>query len=83
MQSCGAAACRMGACMGERRSGLPTSQPLPFLPTGRNVVLETPYGIPMVINDGVSIARAIELVDPFENAGAQLIKEASAADQGG
>ena len=44
-------------------------------PTGRNVVLEQDYGVPQVINDGVSIARAIELEDPVENAGAQLIKE--------
>ena len=42
---------------------------------GRNVVLEEAYGLPKVINDGVSIARAIELEDPIENAGAQLIKE--------
>lgn len=42
---------------------------------GRNVVLEQDYGVPQVINDGVSIARAIELEDPVENAGAQLIKE--------
>jgi hypothetical protein len=39
------------------------------------VVLEQSYGVPQVINDGVSIARAIELEDPVENAGAQLIKE--------
>jgi len=44
-------------------------------PRGRNVVLEQPYGVPQVINDGVSIARAIELADPVENAGAQLVKE--------
>eukprot|EP00892_Ulva_mutabilis_P010802 jgi/Ulvmu1/8094/UM004_0333.1 len=44
-------------------------------PRGRNVVLEQQYGVPQVINDGVSIARAIELEDPVENAGAQLIKE--------
>jgi hypothetical protein len=42
---------------------------------GRNVVLEQKYGVPQVINDGVSIARAIELEDAVENAGAQLIKE--------
>ena len=42
---------------------------------GRNVVLEQKFGVPQVINDGVSIARAIELKDPVENAGAQLIKE--------
>ena len=39
------------------------------------MVLEQDYGVPQVINDGVSIARAIELEDPVENAGAQLIKE--------
>lgn len=39
------------------------------------MVLEQKFGIPQVINDGVSIARAIELADPIENAGAQLIKE--------
>ena len=44
-------------------------------PRGRNVVLEASYGNPQVINDGVSIARAIDLPDPVENAGAQLIKE--------
>jgi chaperonin GroL len=44
-------------------------------PRGRNVVLEQKFGVPQVINDGVSIARAIELQDPVENAGAQLIKE--------
>lgn len=43
--------------------------------TGRNVVLEQKFGTPQVINDGVSIARAIDLKDPVENAGAQLIKE--------
>ena len=42
------------------------------------MVLEQSYGVPQVINDGVSIARAIELEDPVENAGAQLIKEARA-----
>jgi len=44
-------------------------------PRGRNVVLQQSYGVPQVINDGVSIARAIELEHPVENAGAQLIKE--------
>nr|Q42694.1 RecName: Full=RuBisCO large subunit-binding protein subunit alpha, chloroplastic; AltName: Full=60 kDa chaperonin subunit alpha; AltName: Full=CPN-60 alpha; Flags: Precursor [Chlamydomonas reinhardtii]AAA98642.1 chaperonin alpha-like subunit [Chlamydomonas reinhardtii] len=44
-------------------------------PRGRNVVLEQKFGVPQVINDGVSIRRAIELKDPVENAGAQLIKE--------
>ena len=46
-------------------------------PKGRNVVLEKKYGSPLVINDGVTIAKEIELKDPFENAGAQIIKEAS------
>jgi len=44
-------------------------------PRGRNVVLAEAVGMPQVINDGVTIARAIELPDPVENAGAQLIKE--------
>jgi len=44
-------------------------------PRGRNVVLEEKFGVPQVINDGVTIARAIQLPDPTENAGAQLIKE--------
>jgi hypothetical protein len=44
-------------------------------PRGRNVVLENGIGMPQVINDGVTIARAIDLKDPIENAGAQLIKE--------
>ena len=44
-------------------------------PRGRNVVLEEKFGNPRVINDGVSIARAIDLADPVENAGAQLIRE--------
>lgn len=44
-------------------------------PKGRNVVLDKKYGAPNIINDGVSIAREIELKDPFENMGAQLVKE--------
>ena len=44
------------------------------------MVLEQSYGVPQVINDGVSIARAIELEDPIENAGAQLIKEVRAVE---
>lgn len=46
------------------------------------MVLEQSYGVPQVINDGVSIARAIELEDPIENAGAQLIKEVCAIEHG-
>ena len=44
-------------------------------PRGRNVVLEKSYGSPLITNDGVSIAKEIELEDPFENMGAQLVKE--------
>ncbi len=44
-------------------------------PKGRNVILEKSYGSPLITNDGVSIAREIELEDPFENLGAKLIKE--------
>lgn len=44
-------------------------------PKGRNVVLDKKYGSPLITNDGVSIAKEIELEDPFENMGAQLVKE--------
>ena len=44
-------------------------------PKGRNVVLEKKFGSPMITNDGVTIAREIELENPFENMGAQLVKE--------
>ncbi|PHO06589.1 chaperonin GroL [Thermoanaerobacterium thermosaccharolyticum] len=44
-------------------------------PRGRNVVLDKKYGSPTITNDGVTIAREIELEDPFENQGAQLLKE--------
>ncbi len=46
-------------------------------PKGRNVVLDKKYGAPLITNDGVTIAKEIELEDKFENMGAQLIKEAS------
>jgi len=46
-------------------------------PKGRNVVLDKKYGTPMVTNDGVTIAKEIELEDAFENMGAQLVKEAA------
>ena len=46
-------------------------------PKGRNVALDKSWGAPSVIHDGVSIAKEIELKDPFENMGAQLVKEAS------
>src|SRR5438445_555552 len=44
-------------------------------PKGRNVVLDKKYGSPVITNDGVTIAREIELEDSFENMGAQLVKE--------
>ena len=44
-------------------------------PKGRNVVLDKKFGAPTITNDGVSIAKEIELDDPYENMGAQLVKE--------
>ena len=44
-------------------------------PKGRNVVLDKKYGAPLITNDGVTIAKEVELEDPFENMGAQLVKE--------
>ncbi len=44
-------------------------------PRGRNVVIEKKFGSPTVINDGVTIAKEIEVEDPFENMGAQLVRE--------
>ena len=44
-------------------------------PKGRNVVLDKQYGAPLITNDGVTIAKEIELEDAFENMGAQLVKE--------
>src|SRR4051795_5787994 len=46
-------------------------------PKGRNVVLDKKFGAPTITNDGVTIAREIDLPDPFENMGAQLLKEAA------
>src|SRR5881296_2167717 len=46
-------------------------------PKGRNVVLDKKFGSPTITNDGVTIAKEIELEDPFENMGAQLVKEAA------
>ena len=80
----GAALERASGASDPSRRPTPSSSPPPLLLlllhpsstfSGRNVVLEQSYGVPQVINDGVSIARAIELEDPVENAGAQLIKE--------
>ena len=44
-------------------------------PRGRNVVLEKKFGAPTITNDGVTIAKEVELENPFENMGAQLVKE--------
>ncbi|HPR24229.1 MAG TPA: TCP-1/cpn60 chaperonin family protein, partial [Bacillota bacterium] len=44
-------------------------------PKGRNVLLDKKFGAPMITNDGVTIAKEIELDDPVENMGAQLVKE--------
>ena len=54
-------------------------------PKGRNVVLEKKFGAPTITNDGVTIARDIELEDPFENMGAQIVKEVASKtnDQAG
>ena len=46
-------------------------------PKGRNVVLDKSYGTPLVTNDGVTIAKEIQVADPFENMGAQIIREVS------
>ena len=46
-------------------------------PKGRNVVLDKSYGSPLITNDGVTIAKDIELEDKFENMGAQIVKEVS------
>ena len=58
-----------------------TSSPTPSRPRsgpkGRNVALDKKYGAPTVTHDGVTVAKEIELDDPFENMGAQLLKEAA------
>src|SRR5216684_4310602 len=46
-------------------------------PKGRNVAIDKKWGAPSVVHDGVTVAKEIELDDPFENMGAQLIKEAA------
>ncbi|KAF7082236.1 hypothetical protein CFC21_086114 [Triticum aestivum] len=47
-------------------------------PKGRNVVLETKYGPPRIVNDGVTVAKEVELEDPIENIGAKLVRQAAA-----
>src|SRR6266542_5989656 len=46
-------------------------------PRGRNVALDKKWGAPNIVHDGVSVAKEIDLPDPFENMGAQLVKEAA------
>ncbi len=48
---------------------------------GRNVVLDKKFGAPLITNDGVTIAKEIELEDPFENMGAQLVKRSCNKDK--
>src|SRR5213082_94583 len=50
-------------------------------PKGRNVVLDKKFGPPTITNDGVTVAKEIELEDPFENMGAQLMKQAATKTQ--
>jgi len=50
-------------------------------PKGRNVILDKKFGSPLITNDGVTIAKEIELKDPFENMGAQLVKEVATKTQ--
>src|SRR5450759_3541551 len=50
-------------------------------PKGRNVVIDKKYGTPMITHDGVTVAKEIELEDPYENIGAQLIKEVATKTQ--
>ena len=50
-------------------------------PKGRNVVLAKSYGSPLITNDGVTIAKDIELEDAFENMGAQIVKRSSNKDK--
>jgi hypothetical protein len=47
-------------------------------PKGRNVVLESKYGSPKIVNDGVTVAKEVELEDPVENIGAKLVRQAAA-----
>ena len=68
----------------EARSGLKTgvdklanAVKVTLGPKGRNVILEKKFGAPTVTKDGVTVAKEIELEDPYENMGAQLLKEAA------
>ena len=63
---------RRGSSVGWKMS---TAVKVTLGPKGRNVVLDKKFGAPTITNDGVTIAKEIELEDPFENMGAQLVKE--------
>jgi len=52
-------------------------------PKGRNVVLETKYGSPKIVNDGVTVAKEVELEDPVENIGAKLVRQVGDRPQKG
>ncbi|MDR1150370.1 MAG: chaperonin GroEL [Clostridiales bacterium] len=56
-------------------NGLANAVKLTLGPSGRNVALDKKYGIPSITNDGVTIAKEIELLDPYENVGAQVVRE--------
>ena len=51
-------------------------------PAGRNVILDKKYGSPTITKDGVTVAKEIELEDPYENMGAQLVREVASRDVG-
>ena len=60
--------CQVGYCAQTNQYQLKTLQ-------GRNVVLEQKYGSPKIVNDGVTVAREVELEDPVENIGAKLVRQ--------
>ena len=64
-----------GTCWSTASTRSPTRSRSPSGPRGRNVVLDKKFGAPTITNDGVTIAKEIELTDPYENLGAQLVKE--------
>ncbi len=70
-------ASRLAAALEKGVNALADTVKITLGPKGRNVVLDKKYGAPLITNDGVTIAKEIELEDPFENMGAQLVKEVS------
>jgi chaperonin GroEL len=52
-------------------------------PAGRNVILEKKFGIPVITKDGVTVAKEIDLKDPYENVGAQLVREVASKTAAG